>query len=31
MKELADTEIKRFNPVFDMLAEEVFASKVNPS
>jgi hypothetical protein len=31
MRDPADKEIKIFNPVFDMLAEEVFSSKVNPS
>jgi hypothetical protein len=31
MREPSDTEIKRFNPVFDMMAEEVFTSKLNPS
>jgi hypothetical protein len=31
MRDPKDTEIKRFNPVFDMMAEEVFQQKLNPS
>jgi Rad3-related DNA helicase len=31
MRDPTDTEIKRFNPVFDMMAEEVFQQKLNPS